>query len=211
VTLGRDHAATTRSERVSMLGAEVLFHGTLFDVVRVPVDTRPGPRTYEFVVCNDVVRVYPFDSTGTLWLIDEVKPGISAGRLLRAVSGSVEAGETAEAAAQRELEEELGVNARSCIYLRVSTPVPKVLHNVHHIVAFDIQEPASRRGRASPSEEDIRPHPVPPGSLESLAMTGMITEDPVALSLLHLGRAIRTHGMQGLESVDTIPGVDYQD
>lgn len=63
-----------------------------------------------YVHCGNAVAVVPFTDDGDVLLIKEYSPAFGD-ELLTLVSGSIEPGESLEAAANRELQEELGYRA----------------------------------------------------------------------------------------------------
>jgi 8-oxo-dGTP pyrophosphatase MutT (NUDIX family) len=189
--LGNGRASETtliRQERIQALNADVCFHGLIFDIVEKLVDTPHGPTRYEFAVCDDAVRVYPIDTQGRLWLIREVKRGVSDDRILRTVSGAIEPGEGPVDAARRELKEELGMLGKSMSVFHLSTPTLKLLHNLHHVVVTGLSPPPAG-WRPADADEDIEPYPVAVSDLEDLVWSGSIVEDAIAFAMLRLRRS----------------------
>lgn len=72
------------------------------------------------------VSVVPVDSSGYVYLTEEFHYGIGRDGI-EAVSGGIEPGETAEATAHRELQEELGIEAASLTYLTTVDPFTTIV------------------------------------------------------------------------------------
>lgn len=93
-------------------GSERKYHNNFIDVVEdrvVQPDGQPG--TYATVTTRRGVAVLPVDEAGQAHLVRQFR--YAAGReSLEAASGSLDEGEDDEAAARRELAEELGMQAR---------------------------------------------------------------------------------------------------
>ena len=163
------------------LDAELVYAGNYFDVVTVAQqDNEP----LEFVLAEDSVRVYPVDANGILWLIREKRPGFGDRLFLRAVSGTIERGETAAHAARREAREELGVRGGDLVRVHTSTANLKVLNSIYHYVM--------QGWRSGPSEpegdENICPYPVKLSDVPELVWSGEVAEDTVSLTLLKIHR-----------------------
>lgn len=160
----------------------LVFQGTIFDVYHRPIKLPSGGTIeYETVSCPDAVRVYPVTAELQLAMIDEWRPEVGE-RVLRVVAGRVEDGEKPLEAAARELREELGYRAGHLEVFATSTPMLKVRHVVHHVLATDLQA-----GSAEADElEDTRERGVSVGELEGLVWEGAVREDAIALNLLRL-------------------------
>lgn len=94
------------------LQSDILYRGRVFtlrqDTVRLP----DGGRTqFDILQHNGGVAVVPLDADGNVWLVRQYRQ--AAGRLLLEIpAGTLEEGESPEENAHRELQEEIGMNAR---------------------------------------------------------------------------------------------------
>jgi ADP-ribose pyrophosphatase len=167
-----------------------VFAGKIFSVIWDERISSDGAEIiYETISAPDVVRVYPIYRDKIL-LIREYRHELGR-EVLRTVSGRIEADESPQGAAARELREEIGAAAEGTYIFATSHPILKVKSRVHHVLTrvTDI-------GRAHPEPgEYIRPAPVGIGELESLVWSGDIAEDIIAFQLLRLARnpTVLTH------------------
>ncbi|MDX6698636.1 MAG: ADP-ribose pyrophosphatase [Solirubrobacteraceae bacterium] len=167
-----------------------VYEGVIFDVHIQEVERDDGSMAVvETVACSDAVRVYPVTASGEVVLLDEWRAELRR-RVLRVVAGRIEQGESPEAGARRELEEELGLSARRLIPFATSRPMIKVRHTVHHVFAADMFAVAAH----PEPDEDTRPRKVPVAGIEPLVWGGEILEDVIALNLLRL-RNLLTEGV----------------
>lgn len=171
-------------------GDHIAYRGQVFSIIVEEVASPEGLLTQaEFVSCADVVRVYPVDDADVLWLIRERRLGMDDGLILRTVSGSIEAGETPESAAKRELDEELGLDAQELVVFHTSTPMLKVRHSVYHVLARNIRTKSSHDNQDP--FEDISPAPINVDDIESMVWNGELREDIIAFGMLSLARLLK--------------------
>jgi len=162
---------------------EVVWSGRQFRVLRASVQYPDGStRIHEQIEAPDVVRVYALAEAGIV-LTDEYRADVG-GRVFRVPSGRVDAGETPEQAAKRELLEEAGYTAETLELLRVSVPVLKFRHKAWHFVARGLR----RVGQNLQDGEDIRTLILPYSDIDDAVFSGRIAEDSIAMSLLTLAR-----------------------
>jgi len=177
--MSRAEAAINLSEN-----SRIAYKGNVFDIVVEEVKSPQGEVIEaEFVVCDNVVRVYPFDRKGVLWLIRERRMGMGEDPILRTVSGAIEPPEKPEAAARRELLEELGMRAESFHVFHESTPMLKARYKVYHVVALGARQPANDYKSPDPLE-DIEPVRVQLDRVEPLVWEGAFREDIISFALL---------------------------
>jgi ADP-ribose pyrophosphatase len=168
---------------------EVAYRGKVFDVVLEPTQDASGQSVLaEFAACDDVVRVYPVDDEN-VWLIREKRLGMGSELVLRTVAGGIEEGEEPVVAAERELLEELGIEADSFEVFHESTPMLKALHTVYHVVARGPRV-STKASQYSDPAEYIEPAIFPLDQVENLVWDGSIREDIIAFGLLRLLRSL---------------------
>jgi ADP-ribose pyrophosphatase len=99
-----------KTEEIEALGTESIYKGKIFDVDIYEI--RHGELEYkrEIVKHNGSVVIVPVFDDGTVGMVRQYR--YAAGKfLLEIPAGTMEPGEDVEAAARRELEEEIGVTA----------------------------------------------------------------------------------------------------
>jgi len=171
-------------------GWQTLRRGTEHDytILRIREDQvedphgRPHPRVR--IDCPDWVTIVALTTAGDAVMVRQYRAGIDA-ETLEIPGGIVDPGETPEAAARRELEEETGFSAGRWVLLGVSHPNPALQSNRHHaFLALDCERVHAPRLDAG---EDIRVELVPRGRLPELVRTGAITHALVLVSLYLAG------------------------
>ncbi|MGF1431575.1 NUDIX domain-containing protein [Kitasatospora sp. LaBMicrA B282] len=114
----------TEASRWTLHERQVLHEGPFIRLLR---DTVAGPGSaafaYEHVQVADAVRVVALDATGQLLIVED-EFYLTDSRLPHLPGGGVEPGETPEAAARRELEEETGTRATHWQLLGRIHPLP---------------------------------------------------------------------------------------
>jgi len=94
-----------------MLGKETVYSGCVFSVDRVEV-TLPDSRARKYDVINiqNAITILPLDSANNVLFVRQYRVG-SNSMLLELPAGKIEAGEEAQATAEREIREETGMAA----------------------------------------------------------------------------------------------------
>lgn len=136
------------------LGSESVFEGRVFDVHRDRV-RMPNGR----VVVTDVVRhassvvIVPIPEPGHVILIRQYRYAVNR-FLWELPAGSIDAGETPEAAARRECHEEIGKAPATLVRLAALLPTPGYCdEEMIFFRASSLEEPAE--AAASDEDEDI--------------------------------------------------------
>ncbi|MEK7530994.1 MAG: NUDIX hydrolase [Patescibacteria group bacterium] len=136
--------------------ARCVFEGVIFDVYQWEQVLYDGTfATFEKAVRPDTVVIFPVLEDGRILLIDDEQPG--RGSLLGAPAGRLEAGETPEECAARELKEETGLVAKEIILFSEVHPVMKLDWCVYTFIArgcTKVSDPHLDAG------EKIKEHPV---------------------------------------------------
>ncbi len=92
------------------LGSRVLFEGAKFAVKEIDVELAPGKVVQWEIIDKGghSIAVVPVDGAGDVYLVEEYC-GATDERALSLPKGMIDAGESAEAAALREMREEIGM------------------------------------------------------------------------------------------------------
>ncbi len=144
-------------------------------------DGKPG--SYAVTHIKPGVTVMAIDDQANVHLTEEFHYGV--GRVtLELVSGGIDVGETAAAAAERELREELGITARRWTSLGVTDPfTANVVSPTNLFLAEDITI-----GCAQPEgSEQIRHVVMPLGEVINAVRQGQISHAPSALLIMLAG------------------------
>ena len=95
----------------TILSRKTVFNGHAFYVENLQVRLPDGrERVYDLVNHNDSVTILPLDSDGSVWFVSQYRMGCEC-HMLELPAGVMDEGETPEAAAARELGEEVGMSA----------------------------------------------------------------------------------------------------
>jgi ADP-ribose pyrophosphatase len=93
------------------LSSELIYRGRVFDVLRDTVALPDGNTAQlDVVKHNGGIAIVPLDEQGRVWFVRQYRHPAGM-RLLELPAGTLEPGEQPEAAAQREVREEIGMAA----------------------------------------------------------------------------------------------------
>lgn len=96
---------------------EILYSGPIFDVAKVTVRLPDGrERPYDLVEHSDSVGIVPVDANGQVYFVSQHRVG-SDSLLLELPAGVLEPGEGPLDCAQREIREEIGMDAAKIVSL----------------------------------------------------------------------------------------------
>jgi ribonuclease HI len=119
--------------------ANRVFKGKLYEVYQWDQERFDKTiDTYEAVVKNDVVHVIAVTKDKKIIVLEEEQPSI--GKFRSVPSGRIETSETPEDAANRELQEEIGVTPRNLTLFRKFTNRDGVNNHVYIMVATDCEK-----------------------------------------------------------------------
>lgn len=124
--------------------SKLVFEGVRYKIFQAPREQFDGSvKTFEYLIRPDSVTVIPFISQNEVLLTEQLHPGSES--FFDFPGGQVDAGETHEEAARRELQEETGYKANKLIQfwhygLKNSSRFEKTF-----FVAVDLVEDGSRR------------------------------------------------------------------
>lgn len=172
----------------SILKSETMYQDPWFKIVRDQVLRPDGhPGTYATAQLKSGVCVVGLDTFENVHLTKEFHYAVGR-TTIEGVSGGIEADETAEQAAERELAEEIGLTARSWLRLGTIDPFTAAIKStVTMFVASELSAvPTNPEGT-----ELIEHVTMPLGQALQLVRQGEITHSPTCIILLEL--AIRKY------------------
>jgi ADP-ribose pyrophosphatase len=142
-------------EAAATIQSKIALNGKFISVRRDEIDYPGGlHKTWDIVVHPGAVAVVPITQEGHLILVEQWRRAI--GRItLEIPAGVLEPGEQPEAAAQRELQEEIGKKAGSLVYLGPYYSSPGVFTEQVHLYVGKNLENSVLRGDDT-DEIDIR-------------------------------------------------------
>lgn len=130
-----------------------VFKADLFTVYKTGLELPNGKEhTYHDAIRKNAVSVFPLTENHEIYLIDQYRY-LHSGRIIEAVAGIIEEGESPFEAAKRELQEEAGITAEDLQELGAVDAAGSIITWEQRLfVARDL-----RLGEASPEEsEDIK-------------------------------------------------------
>lgn len=157
--------------------------------VRCDQVTRPDgkPGTHSVVTIKPGVSVLAADDEQNVFLTDEFHYAVGR-NTLETVSGGIDEGETAEQAARRELQEELGLLTEELIHLGTVDPFTSSLYSPTALFLAT----GLRHTDADPEgTELIRPVKLPLSRAVEKVMSGEITHAPSCVLILKAERHLR--------------------
>lgn len=171
----------SRSERETIISERVLFEGNVFSIRELEIRLDTGEIVHWEVAekLGDSVAMVPVDKFGNVHLVEEYYGAVNR-RLLSLPKGTVEANESVETAALRELQEEIGFTGtlRHMVSSEVS---PSYLRQITHIyLVTDL-----RRSHLDGDERNyIATHVVPLSRVDDEILSGRVTEARTIAGLL---------------------------
>ena len=161
-----------------------VYKGRVFSV-EVDRQQFPNGSSHEVAVVRHPpsVVLIPVRDDGSVILIRQYRPAI--GRTLWELpAGSLELGETAEAAAIRECEEEIGLIPHRVERLRALFPTPGFCdEELIYFRVSDLRSPAPGTRRLADEDEDIEARSFTVGDAKAMAVRGDIVDLKTAYGL----------------------------
>lgn len=173
---------------VTSIDYETVFNATLFDVEKASLTLTSGKKLTHFVVRrHPTVSVIPVTDAQEIYMVSEYRY-MHKKTLLELASGFIDKGETALQAAQRELEEELGIKARQweqLIHVDQNASVIDAQYKIFLAKGLEL-------GKPRPTEDEaIRVVKVPLDEALNLVLTGQITTSESIIGILLVDRLRR--------------------
>ena len=156
-----------------------------YKVFRVRQDRSRSPRSGEdhmfyVIEAGDWVNIIPVTPAGKLVCVRQYRHGIEA-VTLEIPGGMIDPGETAAAAARREMHEETGYDTEQIVYLGSIAPNPAILNNAcHTFLALDARLDGPQRLEGT---EDIEVVLVDPADVPALVVQGQMNHSLVVTGL----------------------------
>ncbi len=169
---------------------EILLRHRKFDASLSPVLRRAA------FVSGDAVTVLPFDPVrGRVLLVEQFRAGpLARGDAnpwqLEAIAGRIDAGETPEAAARREAQEEAGLTLGALIPVASYYPSPGIVaeYLYSYVAICDLPDSAAGIYGVADEAEDIRSHIIAFDDLMALVSSGEVGNAPLILTALWLAQ-----------------------
>lgn len=168
--------------------SSTLFNGTVFDIEQF--DTELGDKgwhTFQVIRHPGGAGILPLHGDGTVTLIRQSRPAVATS-LLEIPAGRLDAGETPEECAKRELLEETGLEALNIHPLGFIHPSPGVFDEVVHLFA------ATGLTQHHPMPEDdelIEPVRIPLAEALQMARDGRISDAKTIAALFRTEAHLR--------------------
>ena len=166
----------------SVLNSKVVYRGCVFEVRQEQIELPDGSSAQMDILAHSgAVVVLPIDDADQVWFIRQYRHAIGD-VLLELPAGGLEAGESPEACAHRELREEIGMAARSLVPLGGFYLAPGYSSEYLHIFLARDMYSAPLSGDV---DEFIQVEQMPLANFKALALSGEIV-DSKTLSALFL-------------------------
>ena len=168
-----------------VLRTETVFRGRAFAVRVDEVEYQPGRSTLlEIVEHTGAVAMLPLDDENRIWFIRQYRH--SAGEvILELPAGTLKPGEDPAVAADRELQEEIGMRARKLDTLCSFWLAPGYSTEFMHVFLATGLSPASQ---AQDEDEVIQVEKVPVARAVALAESGQLRDSKSLVSVLTAAR-----------------------
>ncbi len=166
------------------LRERVAFEGKLFTVKDIDFLFSSGKKaTYQVIESADSSLVVPLDERGNVLFIREYFPAVHA-RLLSLPKGRIEKRYSPAYTANKELQEEVGVKARTLVKLGVLSISPGYQTHATHVFLAQHMRESKRKGD---EEEPIEVVRFPLSRFEELVDSGQLSEARM-IAALYLAR-----------------------
>ncbi len=172
--------------RFQLLDEETVYRGRVFDLARVHFRLPNGKEpTFDLVKHRGAVVIVPVDLQGNIWFVRQFRIGAEQ-NLLELPAGLLEEGESPEATAAREIQEEIGMAHRSLEKLGAFYMVPGYSTEKLHAYLASGLYPSSL-----PTDEDelLERVALPIQQVYAMAESGKI-QDGKTLACLLLARPV---------------------
>src|SRR3989344_4076112 len=171
--------------RWKIVSQKTILKDKLFDVVKIDFEDEQGKKkTHNIVEKSPVVCVLPLTNYYDIYLISQYRYMLKK-TVLEAVAGYVEEGETALAAAKRELEEEAGITAHQLEEIaRVEVAASVVKGKVHLFLAKGLEVVKSN----PEDDEEISVVKMPLKTAVEKVMSGEINHSASMIGILLLDK-----------------------
>ncbi len=164
-----------------VLGRETVYQDPWIQVDRDQVIRPDGePGTHCIVHLLHGISVLAVDDGGTAYLTEDFHYGVGR-TTIEVVSGGVDAGEDAQAAAKRELREELGITAREWIDMGACDPFTTIVVSPTRLY---LARQLSFGQRSLEGSERTRVHALPFDQAVRMVFDGRITHGPSCVLIL---------------------------
>jgi ADP-ribose pyrophosphatase len=171
-----------------VLSSEIRYHGRAFDVRVDEVEFAPGRTTRLDIIDHPgAVTILPLDGEGRLWFIRQYRH--AAGQtLLELPAGTLKAGEDPLLAANRELQEEIGMRAERLEELATFYLAPGYSTELMHLyLATGLSESAL----AQDEDEVITVEKVPVSAVWGLVEAGELLDAKSLVGVMAAARKLK--------------------
>jgi ADP-ribose pyrophosphatase len=161
-----------------------IYRGRVFSV-EVERKVFPNGQAHEVAIVRHPpsVVIIPIRSDGRVILVHQFRPSLWR-KLWELPAGGVEAGETPEAAAVRECEEEIGLVPKKVEYLRGLFPTPGFCdEELIFYRAWELEPPPVGSARRPDADEDINAEPYDIAEARAMVARGSIVDLKTAYGL----------------------------
>jgi 8-oxo-dGTP pyrophosphatase MutT (NUDIX family) len=171
-----------------MVDERLVYQGIIFGIYERDIEIAPNTTvTWQVIKGQDGVAIVAVDADNRVVLVEEYF-GAQDARGLKLPGGVIDDGEDTAAAAQRELAEEVGLQAQSLELLTSMTSLPGYFLGTTHVFLATGLKPAEARGD---EEYYIRVRKVPLNQAVQMCQSGEIHEARTVAAILLAGRKLQ--------------------
>ncbi len=163
------------------LGSETIYSGKVFDLTHTHLRLPNGKEhTYDLIAHHGAVVILPVDEQGNIWFVRQYRVGAQEW-LLELPAGVLEPGEPPEAAARRELQEEVGKAGEQFIPLGQFYMVPGYsTEKLHAFLSLGLRDSRLQ----ADDDEFLEPVALPVKEAMAMAQRGEIQDGKTLAVLL---------------------------